>query len=181
MICKYCGKPVVLVPSAEERARKDVTGKSADYYRKLFPTHASCMLQYRDTLSALGLPFIVNFIAAYKTAAEWSSHAPERSKVEFIDGTRATWSAEAAAEASAICHQFCRANAAKLAEADARGVGPDSLGHDLWLTAAGHGAGFWDRKDLEAGDLGKHLTEACKVKPYADREIYVYRNKIHYV
>lgn len=35
----------------------------------------------------------------------------------------------------------------------------ESLGHDLWLTSAGHGTGFWDR---DLGDLGETLTEACK-------------------
>lgn len=47
MNCTVCGKPVVLVPSAAERARSDVTGKTAAYYTKLFPTHASCTLSKR--------------------------------------------------------------------------------------------------------------------------------------
>jgi hypothetical protein len=46
--CTLCGKPVVLVPSAAERAAKDVTGKNADYYRSLFPTHAACTLAKRE-------------------------------------------------------------------------------------------------------------------------------------
>lgn len=33
------------------------------------------------------------------------------------------------------------------------------LGHDLWLTRNGHGAGFWDRG---LGELGDKLTEICK-------------------
>jgi len=37
---------------------------------------------------------------------------------------------------------------------------PESyLGHDLWLTSHGHGAGFWDRG---LGALGDRLTEASK-------------------
>lgn len=47
MICSICGKPIVLSPSAAERAAKDVTGKSADYYRKLFTTHSACALAKR--------------------------------------------------------------------------------------------------------------------------------------
>ncbi len=35
----------------------------------------------------------------------------------------------------------------------------DQLGHDLWLTRNGHGAGFWDRGLDEVGD---RLTEAAK-------------------
>lgn len=47
MNCTVCGKPVVLVPSAAERARSDVTGKTAAYYTSLFPTHAACTLSKR--------------------------------------------------------------------------------------------------------------------------------------
>jgi hypothetical protein len=35
------------------------------------------------------------------------------------------------------------------------------LGHDFQLTRNGHGAGFWDREALEAGGLGKKLSEAA--------------------
>jgi hypothetical protein len=31
-------------------------------------------------------------------------------------------------------------------------------GHDFWLTRCGHGAGFWDRTELEGGE-GEYLTE----------------------
>lgn len=37
-----------------------------------------------------------------------------------------------------------------------------SIGHDFWLTRNGHGAGFWDRKNLEKDDIGNKLTEICK-------------------
>lgn len=46
MICKYCNKPVVLVPSAAERAKR-YGGKASDY-TKLFPTHTACWLKVRD-------------------------------------------------------------------------------------------------------------------------------------
>jgi hypothetical protein len=46
--CLECGKPVVLVPSAAERARTDVTGKPASYYTKLFPRHAACIVAKRE-------------------------------------------------------------------------------------------------------------------------------------
>jgi hypothetical protein len=48
MKCKFCGKEIVLVPSAEERAKKDVTGKSASYYTKLFTSHSDCLIRYRN-------------------------------------------------------------------------------------------------------------------------------------
>ena len=53
MNCTICGKPIILVPSAEERAARDVTGKTADYYRSLFPEHAECTLRWRRELTAL--------------------------------------------------------------------------------------------------------------------------------
>ena len=48
MKCTHCGKEVVLVPSAAERAAKDVTGKSAAYYTSLFPRHTACELELRN-------------------------------------------------------------------------------------------------------------------------------------
>jgi hypothetical protein len=46
MACKYCGKPVVLVPSAKERAAN--YGKSPGYYTMLFPNHQECEAANRD-------------------------------------------------------------------------------------------------------------------------------------
>lgn len=40
--------------------------------------------------------------------------------------------------------------------------GLQRFGHDLFLTASGHGAGFWDRQELEADDIGDTLTDATR-------------------
>lgn len=48
MNCGICGKPVVLVPSAAERARTDVTGKTAAYYTALFLNHGACVAAKRE-------------------------------------------------------------------------------------------------------------------------------------
>lgn len=45
MNCLHCHKPVVLVPSAAERARK--FGGEPDDYTKSFQYHAACTLQLR--------------------------------------------------------------------------------------------------------------------------------------
>lgn len=45
MDCKYCGKPIVLKPSAKERAEK-YGGKPEDYTR-LFTAHATCAVEAR--------------------------------------------------------------------------------------------------------------------------------------
>ncbi|UUW39856.1 hypothetical protein VP14_169 [Vibrio phage VPMCC14] len=38
----------------------------------------------------------------------------------------------------------------------------EQFGHDFWLTCKGHGAGFWDRKELEYQNLGNQLTKVCE-------------------
>lgn len=43
--CTHCKKEIVLVPSAEERAKK--TGYPAKYFRELFTMHAECTLDLR--------------------------------------------------------------------------------------------------------------------------------------
>ena len=46
MNCKICSKPVILQPSATERAAK-YGGKPSDY-TKLFTTHAECAVALRE-------------------------------------------------------------------------------------------------------------------------------------
>lgn len=46
--CTFCGEPLVLVPSAAERAAKDRAGNTAAYYTSLFTSHSDCLLRYRD-------------------------------------------------------------------------------------------------------------------------------------
>lgn len=45
-ICTYCNKPVVLSPSAEQRAKK--CGGTAEFYRSLFPNHPQCSIAARE-------------------------------------------------------------------------------------------------------------------------------------
>ncbi len=45
-LCTHCGKPIVLVPSAKERAEK-YGGKPSDY-TALFTIHAACQLELRN-------------------------------------------------------------------------------------------------------------------------------------
>ena len=46
MLCSICGKPVVLSPSAKERAAK-YGGDPIDYIR-LLPTHSDCAIAKRE-------------------------------------------------------------------------------------------------------------------------------------
>lgn len=50
MQCTVCKRPVVLVPSARERAAR-YGGTAADYVR-LFPVHAECTLRVRAAETA---------------------------------------------------------------------------------------------------------------------------------
>jgi hypothetical protein len=61
MNCSFCSKPVVLVPSAAERAKK--LGKSASYYTALFPNHTDCLIKHRNELT---LELIQNGKSIYK-------------------------------------------------------------------------------------------------------------------
>jgi hypothetical protein len=46
MNCTICGKPIKLVPSAKERARK--YGGTARQYDELFTEHAECLIDKRQ-------------------------------------------------------------------------------------------------------------------------------------
>ena len=46
MNCTICGNPIVLVPSAAERAEK--YGKTAAYYTSLFTEHGTCVVEKRE-------------------------------------------------------------------------------------------------------------------------------------
>lgn len=53
MNCTLCNKPIVLVPSAEERAA--IYGQPASYFKNLFKQHSECALKKReeDTLELM--------------------------------------------------------------------------------------------------------------------------------
>jgi len=46
MNCSYCNKPIVLIPSAKERA--DKYGGKASEYTKLFTMHSQCQVAKRN-------------------------------------------------------------------------------------------------------------------------------------
>lgn len=78
------------------------------------------------------------------------------------DCTFGDLSPEALESIKADCAEFQRVAADLLARAYQReGYGAAQAGHDFWLTRNGHGAGFWDRKPLDAEGLGDALSELC--------------------
>ena len=60
-------------------------------------------------------------------------------------------------------------NACATLEIDLRDYPAAQVGHDLWLTRNGHGAGFWDRPEV----YGKHtdlFTGMARAQGYHDSE-----------
>jgi len=127
---------------------------------------------------------IINeIVAGYITACLWSSvDQDDEGNETFYDEFDP--SSQLKGEANYLCALFYDAN-----EADcnlfAEQYQPsqdhnvwECLGHDLWLTSAGHGVGFWDRG---LGELGERLTEACQQKPYAYKCAYIGDDQLVYL
>lgn len=56
--------------------------------------------------------------------------------------------------------EYCETNYAEtLLKYAEMGGTPEQFAHDFWLTRNGHGAGFWDRR---LGEVGEILTKAAK-------------------
>lgn len=111
----------------------------------------------------------------YLIAAVWADK-PE--------GTNPRITKDAQAHAERICMKFAGLIAPFYADIlacpgywahpDCDGAPEAALGHDLYLTSAGHGAGFWDRDTLPE-ELGAKLSALCghgKAMPQAYPECY---------
>jgi len=96
-----------------------------------------------------------DYLEGYQACALWSSCDDNG---EPLDGSGMLLAGETLDAFLADCGAF-------LGEIDELGlpwrgeIEWEALGHDLWLTRNGHGAGFWDR---DLGELGDALTEAAK-------------------
>lgn len=76
---------------------------------------------------------------------------------------------EALAAFAADCASFQQSYGPALAAAcDRPGYDMARAGHDFWLTRNHHGAGFWDRTELDEGALGALLTAFAHTFPAAD-------------
>lgn len=120
-------------------------------------------------------------VRGYLTAALWSSTdedgEPLDASYDLTD-----FAPETVERATTDCIDFSAANTADVAAYcrhrtydPSQGTVDDYLGHDLWLTRNGHGAGFWARG---LGALGDRLTAAadamgvCVCYVFADGRIY---------
>lgn len=115
------------------------------------------------------------FTTAYIEALFWTDNAPGVTTDEWQatdehdegsipgDVDMRDLAPDALASIVADCAAFQAQAADLLTLAQARGYGLDRAGHDFWLTRNGHGAGFWDRSELEPeGEDYARLTEIMR-------------------
>jgi hypothetical protein len=88
------------------------------------------------------------YIEAIYFTETGDSGQPDSDAPLSVDTAREAWSA---------CHRLRLActghNGIDLSQFD-----PEQIGHDLWLTRNGHGAGFWDRPEVYGADNARVLT-----------------------
>ena len=98
---------------------------------------------------------IQSAVHGYIECALWASTGDDERPLDddycFGDIADATY-AEMAAD-------VCRFLADNWDDCMNHGCGMVQVGHDLWLTRNGHGAGFWDRG---LGEIGDRLSEAAR-------------------
>lgn len=115
-------------------------------------------------------------VAGYVEAMLWAECAcddPEGYDDRSFDDLGYTFGdvhPDAMEQARETCRQFCERNAEDVVAFMEETDRPEGhVGHDLWLTRQGHGAGFWDRG---AGAVGDRLADAARVLgpayPYLD-------------
>jgi hypothetical protein len=110
------------------------------------------------------VPDLDDFVTGYLTAALWTTDGnPGQGEWQEHD----QWAIgniapEALAQAQAECAEFQEKAEALLAIADDAGYEERRAGHDFWLTRNGHGAGFWDRTELDIGGIGVDLTRIAQ-------------------
>lgn len=96
----------------------------------------------------------VRLADAFCIAAQWAD-SPEGTHPRISKSARIV----AGYYASAFIDEHEDLYAAAVA---AQGYGEEDFARDLYFTAAGHGTGFWDRKELEVGDVGEKLSDAIR-------------------
>lgn len=99
---------------------------------------------------------------AYVECALWAS--VNEDGVPFDSGYTSTdISPDSIAAMHADVHTFLGLCAA--GGIDVTVLDPQGIGHDLWLTRNGHGAGFWDRG---LGELGERLSGIARTMGESD-------------
>lgn len=108
----------------------------------------------------------------YQACATWSTVPLSTidSDRSFDDLRVCDWTPEADAECRADCERFIRENlAALLRVTDASDYTWERVGHDLWLSRNGHGAGFFGR--VRSGDPREDDFDALQAAASALGEV----------
>lgn len=136
--------------------------------------------------ATLAEPAFLQFLRGYQAALYWSS--TDEIDGETVNLDQFTPSTAADDHCRAACLAFFSLHRADieaaaglydLSSGDGADTGFDFAGHDFALTRNGHGAGYWDRAELDVHGLGDRLTAAAKAvgecHPYLgnDRSIYI--------
>jgi hypothetical protein len=105
------------------------------------------------------LPHILQqLVNSYCEAAIWTDEDRLKEDDPNVSMSIYNFSKDAAKEAFDDIEAFIRKVGEHAIEQSLGEYGADQIGHDLWLTRNGHGAGFWDR-DYKFGEL---LTDVSK-------------------
>ena len=103
--------------------------------------------------------YLQDMAAAYIEAAYFTD-SEDLEDPEFTTGFKAV--------AYAACRDF--ENACATLEIDLRDYPAEQVGHDLWLTRNGHGAGFWDRIELYSRAHADLFTGMARAQGYHEPE-----------
>ena len=104
-----------------------------------------------------------SFTQGYIEAAFFTSTGPDNAEEGLGEASFAEIAPASLTEVMAECAKFQTDNAYLLERACERSdYDWHRAGVDYWLTRNGHGAGFWDRKELEPDNLGDRLSDACR-------------------
>jgi len=113
-----------------------------------------------------------DLINGYVYCALWSSSDGDNEGLEAF-----TLAHDAREKLEAFALSFATDNADLIAQAmTVEGYDASNVGHDLWLTQAHHGAGFWDGDLPEA--LGEALTDAAQ--KFREYNLYVGDDELVY-
>lgn len=144
-----------------ERNRAAVVAKPGDYDADELVKLDSFVETLTTAPTQADVDSLDEFTGGYIEAAFWTENAPGVSTEEWQadddhdegsipgDVGLSDMAPRARAAIVADCLAFQADNAALLAEAYATGYSAARAGHDYWLTRNGHGAGYWDRTELE--------------------------------
>lgn len=111
-----------------------------------------------------------DFVQGYEEAALWSSTDVVNGEDVHLDAGYEV-AEQTKAQFREDCVSFCDfAEPQLLAAIAVNSYTAERAGHDFWLTRAGHGCGYWDRRELPQG-IRDSLTESARNA--GSRDLYV--------